>query len=39
MTAELGRLTSMPARKVWPHEAHGLTPCLLANVDLLSDDR
>jgi hypothetical protein len=37
MTAEPGRLTAMPAREVWRHEAYGFTPCLLANVDLLSD--
>lgn len=33
----LGRLTAMPAREVWPHEAHDFTPWLLQNVDVLSD--
>jgi hypothetical protein len=33
----LGRLTVVPAREVWPHEAHDFTPWLLANVDVLSD--
>lgn len=33
----LGRLTSVPPREVWPHEAHDFTPWLLQNVDVLSD--
>jgi hypothetical protein len=33
----LGRLTVVPARKVWPHEALHFTPWLLSNVDVLSD--
>jgi hypothetical protein len=33
----LGRLTPVPARQVWPHEAHDFTPWLLQNVDVLSD--
>ena len=37
MAAELGRLTSVPARQVWPHEAQDFTPWLLQNVDVLSD--
>ncbi|GAA1605891.1 DUF4268 domain-containing protein [Kribbella karoonensis] len=37
MTQPLGRLTAVPAREVWPHEAHDFTPWLLANVDVLSD--
>jgi len=35
--APLGRLTTVPARQVWPHEALNFTPWLLANVDVLSD--
>lgn len=40
MTAQhvsLGRLAVVPAREVWPHEAHHFTPWLLDNVDVLSD--
>jgi Domain of unknown function (DUF4268) len=37
VTQLLGRLTVVPAREVWPHEAHDFTPWLLANVDVLSD--
>lgn len=33
----LGRLTSVPPREVWPHEAHSFTPWLLSNVDVLSE--
>jgi len=33
----LGRLTRVPPREVWPHEAHSFTPWLLNNVDVLSD--
>lgn len=33
----LGRLATVPARDVWPHEALDFTPWLLANVDVLSD--
>lgn len=33
----LGRLTVVPPRDVWPHEAHDFTPWLLQNVDVLSD--
>lgn len=37
MTApNLGRLTTVPRRDVWPHEAHDSTPWLLQNVDVLS---
>lgn len=36
-TPSLGRLTAVPAREVWPHEAHDFTPWLLDNVDVLSD--
>jgi hypothetical protein len=32
----LGRLTTVPPRKVWPHEAQHFTPWLLKNVDVLS---
>ncbi|WP_310962433.1 DUF4268 domain-containing protein [Nocardioides terrisoli] len=35
--ASLGRLTTVPAREVWPYEALNFTPWLLANVDVLSD--
>lgn len=37
MTTSLGRLTVVPPRHVWPHEAHDFTPWLLGNVDVLSD--
>lgn len=33
----LGRLTVVPPRQVWPHEALNFTPWLLDNVDVLSD--
>jgi len=33
----LGRLTTVPPRDVWPHEALNFTPWLLANVDVLSE--
>lgn len=33
----LSRLTRVPAREVWAHEAHDFTPWLLQNVDVLSD--
>lgn len=33
----LGRLTRVPPREVWPHEAHSFTPWLLKNVDVLSE--
>lgn len=33
----LGRLTPVPPREVWPHEAHSFTPWLLKNVDVLGD--
>jgi hypothetical protein len=33
----LGRLTSIPPREVWPHEALHFTPWLLENADVLSD--
>lgn len=33
----LGRLSAVPPREVWPHEAHSFTPWLLGNVDVLSD--
>jgi hypothetical protein len=36
-TPNLGRLTVVPAREVWPHEALHFTPWLLSNVDVLSD--
>lgn len=35
--ARLGRLTPVPPRDVWPHEALHFTPWLLHNVDVLSD--
>lgn len=34
---ELGRLTVVPPRQVWPHEALNFTPWLLQNVDVLGD--
>lgn len=37
MSLSLGRLSVVPARQVWPHEAHDFTPWLLGNVDVLSD--
>jgi Domain of unknown function (DUF4268) len=36
-TPNLGRLTTVPPRNVWTHEAHHFTPWLLQNVDVLSD--
>ncbi|KRD41302.1 hypothetical protein ASE38_16955 [Cellulomonas sp. Root930] len=33
----VGRLERVPLRDVWPHEAHALTPWLLANADVLAD--
>lgn len=36
-TPNLGRITTVPPRDVWPHEAHSFTPWLLKNVDVLSD--
>jgi hypothetical protein len=35
-TPNLGRLTPVPVREVWPHEARDFTPWLLDNVDVLS---
>jgi hypothetical protein len=37
MTPNLGRLTTVPPRDVWTHEAHQFTPWLLQNVDVLSE--
>lgn len=34
---ELARLTALPARHVWPHEAHSFTPWLLKNADVLGE--
>jgi hypothetical protein len=36
-TPNLGRLTTVPPRDVWVHEAHHFAPWLLQNVDVLSD--
>ena len=36
-TPSLGRLSTVAARQVWPHEARDFTPWLLNNVDVLSD--
>lgn len=36
-SGHLGRLSPIPARQVWPHEAADFTPWLLANADVLSD--
>jgi len=36
-SSNLGRLTSVPPRDVWVHEAYDFTPWLLQNVDVLSD--
>lgn len=33
----LGRLTPVPVREIWPHEAHDFTQWLLKNADVLSD--
>ena len=33
----MGRLTTVPPREVWTHEAHNFTPWVLQNVDVLSD--
>lgn len=37
MTIEIGRLTSIPVREAWPHEARDLTPWLAHNLDQLGD--
>ena len=37
MTVELGRLSAVDPRAVWPHEAHDFTPWLLANADALAE--
>lgn len=37
MTPRLGRLSTVPPREIWAHEAHAFTPWLLHNVDVLSD--
>lgn len=37
MSNELGRLTTVPLREVWPHEAYDFTRWLLANPDPLAD--
>ena len=34
---ELGKLTAVDPRTVWPHEAHDFTPWLLAHADALAD--
>lgn len=36
-SSSLGRLSVVPPRQVWPHEALNFTPWLLGNVDVLSD--
>jgi hypothetical protein len=36
-TPNLGRLTTVPPREVWAHEAYNFTPWVLRNVDVLSD--
>jgi Domain of unknown function (DUF4268) len=36
-TPNLGRLSTVAPRTVWPHEAHSFTPWLLSNVDVLND--
>jgi hypothetical protein len=36
-TPNLGRISTVQPRTVWPHEAHNFTPWLLENVDVLSD--
>jgi hypothetical protein len=36
-TPYMGRLTTVPPREVWTHEAHNFTPWVLQNVDVLSD--
>jgi hypothetical protein len=33
----LGRLSPVEPRKIWPHEAHAFTPWLLENKDVLGD--
>lgn len=35
--SELGRLTPVPLRHIWPHEAQNFTPWLAGNLDALSD--
>jgi Domain of unknown function (DUF4268) len=37
VAVELGRIERLDLRTVWPHEAHSLTPWLLANADVLAD--
>jgi hypothetical protein len=32
-----GRLTDLPLREAWPHEAHAFTPWLAQNIDHLSE--
>ena len=34
---EIGRLTKVPPRTVWPHEASDFTPWLLENADVLTE--
>lgn len=36
-TPNLGRMTTVPPRDVWAHEARDFSPWLLQNVDVLSD--
>ena len=36
VSPNLGRLTAVPPREVWTHEARDFTPWLLQNVDVLS---
>jgi len=35
--ADIGRITRVPLRDVWPHEALGLTTWLESNVDVIND--
>ncbi len=35
--ADIGRITRVPLREVWPHEALGLTTWLESNVDVIND--
>jgi hypothetical protein len=37
MTKDLGRLTQVPVRDIWTHEAHDFTKWMLENADVLSD--